>query len=315
MNPKTKYRKWTKEEETILKTNWHKITTEKIAKKLYRTYESVYMKARNLKLGPNKANERVTWTKEEEDYLQESWGSVSKQTIANRLDRSIASINLKAGRMNLGPFLDSGDYITVNQLIDELIGSSVGRNYTVEHWMEKGLPVKSQIVNERSFRVINIDKFWEWAEKNRTLVDFSKLEPLTFGEEPGWLVGQRKIDKKNNYFKRTPWTEGEDERLKRKLNEYRHTYRELSLRMKRTEGAIKRRIVDLGIKARPLKMSNHNPWTKEETELLIELYNKGHSRNTYTFYINRSGQACSGKVERLIKDGVLEPRSKYRKTC
>ena len=96
---------------------------------------------------------------------------------------------------------------------------------------------------------------------------------------------------------------------------YRYTYRDLSLRLRRTEGAIKRRMCDLNIKARPLKMSNHNPWTKTETKKLIDLYHKGYSPDTMANYIPRSAQACRGKIERLIKEGILQPRSEYRKTC
>ncbi|WP_352420755.1 hypothetical protein [Proteiniborus sp.] len=99
------------------------------------------------------------------------------------------------------------------------------------------------------------------------------------------------------------------------LNQYKYTYREISLRLQRTEGAVKRRMLDLGVKARPLKMPNHNPWTEEEVEILIDLYHKGHCCNTMPNYIPRSAQACSGKIERLIKEGVLFPRSEYRSSC
>lgn len=78
---------------------------------------------------------------------------------------------------------------------------------------------------------------------------------------------------------------------------------------------LKRTYKSVYMKARPLKMPNHSPWTKEETDLLIKLYYKGHSRDTMANYINRSSQACGGKVERLIKEGVLSPRTKYRTSC
>ncbi len=74
-------------------------------------------------------------------------------------------------------------------------------------------------------------------------------------------------------------------------------------------------MIDLEIKARPLKMPNYNPWTEEETELLMDLYYRGHCHNTMANYINRSAQACSGKVERLIKEGILSPRSDFRTSC
>lgn len=310
-----KINKWDKQEVEFLKIHWNAMSIEQIAEELKRTYKSIYMKARTLKLGRNTFQQRKNWTKEEENYLEESWGTVSKEVIAKNLDRTEEAIQLKAQKMKLGPFLEAGDYITLNQLMNEIRGSYVGKGYTVDQWIEKGLPVKTQKVKTSSFKIINLDDFWKWAKKNRTLIDFSKLEPLILGEEPKWLKDQRKADKEKTFFKTTPWTEQEDKKLKRKLNEYRYNYRELSLRMKRTEGAIKRRMIDLNIKARPIKMSNHNPWTEKETELLIELYHKGHSRDTMANYINRSSQACGGKVERLIKEGIISPRTKYRTSC
>lgn len=315
MKKQIKIKKWDEGETEFLKVNWDEMSTEQIAEELERTYKSVYMKARALKLGRDKFQQKRYWTKEEENYLDESWGTLSKEVIAKNLDRTLASIDLKAKKLNLGRFLEAGDYITLNQLMNEIKGFYVGKGYTVDQWIEKGLPVRTQKVKTSSFKIINLGDFWKWAKKNRTLIDFSKLEPLTLGEEPTWVRNQRKADKEKAFFKTSPWTESEDKRLEKKLNEYRYNYRELSLKMKRTEGAIKRRMIDLNIKARPIKMSNHNPWTEKETELLIELYHKGHSRDTMANYINRSSQACSGKIERLIRDGEIVPRTKFRKTC
>jgi len=259
------------------------------------------------------------WTKEDESYLMESWGLISVGTIAKNLGRSINAVELKARRLGLGPFLDAGDYVTLNQLMKVMRGlsrSNSGYTYTTKQWIDKGLLVKTKKVIRCSFKVVYLDDWWDWAEENSTLIDFSKLELLALGKEPKWVEDQRKADtEKRLQYKTTPWTKAEDKMLTDLLNSYRYTYRELSLRLRRTEGAIKRRMLDLKIKARPLKMPNHNPWTKEETEKLIELYHKGHTPPTMANYINRSGQACSGKIERLIKEGKLFPRSEYRVSC
>lgn len=234
--------------------------------------------------------------------------------IAKNLNRTVNAIQIKAHKLKLGPFLNAGEYITLNQFKIEILGTNNG-SYTINQWIDKGLPVKTKRVINNSFRIIYLDDFWKWAAKNRNIIDFSKIKPLVFGKEPEWLEEQRKADAENKYFKKTPWTNSDDWYLETLVNQYKYTYREISLKLKRTEGAIKRRLVDLNIKARPVKRSNHNPWTEKETNLLIDLFNKGHTRNTYPNYINRSAQACSGKIERLIKEGVIEPRSKFKKTC
>lgn len=38
-----------------------------------------------------------------------------------------------------------------------------------------------------TFKIIYLDEFWKWAEKNRSFLDFSKMEPLALGKEPGWV--------------------------------------------------------------------------------------------------------------------------------
>ncbi len=305
---------WTYKEEEYLIQNWGKKKTQEIAEDLGRTYQSIYNKARKLGLGTNKAHKNRPWTKEEEEFLSEYWGLYSMEHIANILNRTATAIQVRAARLGLGPFLESGDYVTLNQLIVELRGSN-GRSYTVQQWIDKGLPVKTKKVKGSSFKVVNLDDFWKWAEKNRIIIDFSQLEENVLGKEPEWLKDQRIADKKMATFKRTPWTEAEDQRLINLLREFRWTYREISEKLNRTEGAIKRRMLDLGLKERPVRMSNHNPWTQEEVEILIDLFNRGYRPDIMTRHINRSAQAIRGKIERMIKDGDLESRSEFRKTC
>lgn len=312
----TKRRCWTSSEIEYLKDNWHKKKTEDIANKLGRTYRAVYNKARQLGLGPNKAHPNRWWTKEEEEYLAEYWGVYSVECLAKKLNRTAISIQQKARKLKLGPFIEAGDYITLNQLLFELRGGiSKGKTYTKQQWIEKGLPVINKKIIDQKVKVVRIDDFWKWAEENRTLIDFSKLEENALGKEPDWVKEQRKADIEMRRFKRTDWTKAEDKRLISLLKEFRWTYREIAEKLNRTEGAIKRRMIDLGLKERPISMPKHNPWTKEEEGILIDLYEKGYQPDVMTKYINRSSQAIRGKIERMIKNGELKPRSKYRKTC
>lgn len=258
---------------------------------------------------------KPNWTPEEKAYLEENWGRISIGTIAKNLGRSENAILIKACRFGLGPYLESGEYITLNQLLIALRGHQQG-SYTLNQWIEKGLPVKKKRVRNCSFKVIYFDDWWDWAEMNRTIIDFSKLEPNVLGAEPDWVKEQRRADsEKRLQYKKTSWAPEEDLLLKQLLKSYKYTYRELSVRLQRTEGAIKRKMVDLKIKERPLKMSNHNPWTPPEEEKLKELYHKGHTPNTMANYIDRSAQAISGKIKRLIKEGHLFPRNEFRVSC
>lgn len=248
------------------------------------------------KLVPAKRAKRK-WTKEEEHYLQDKWGTLSVQGIANKLGRSENAIVVRAQRMNLGAHLMGSHKVSVNQLMKTIQGGKQQGNWTRDRWIRHGLPVTRQKVKTSSFLMIDLDDFWKWAEDNQEIINLSLLEENSLGAEPEWAKKKRRIDIKEK-FKKTPWTESEDRRLKQLLEQYQHTYADLCRILKRTEGAIKRRINTLGLKERPLRKYNRH-WTEEETDTLLELRAKGHGWEHIGQQLKRSGSACRGKFERL----------------
>lgn len=134
------------------------------------------------------------WTKEELDYLQDNWGAVSVETIAARLNRSIEAIKIKKDRLGLGAFLDSGEYVTFNQLLKAL-GITGGSGYLMTSWVKnRGFPIKYKKVLKNKFKVVYLKDFWKWAEKNRSMINWSKVEIGILGEEPPWVLTQRRTD-------------------------------------------------------------------------------------------------------------------------
>ena len=145
----------------------------------------------------------------------EKWGKLSIPTIAQNLNRSVNAVKVRVARLGLGPALMAGDYITLNQLLFAVKGTNAGGNYTMKSWVEnRGLPVHTKKVDKCRFRVVFLDEFWEWAEKHRSFIDFSKMEPLALGEEPSWVAEQRKKDFQAFAIQRKdPWSSAEDSRL------------------------------------------------------------------------------------------------------
>lgn len=252
------------------------------------------------------------WNTEELEYLEENWGALTIPSIANHLGRTVNAVKIKAQRLEFTRHIHSGDYLTLNQLFVAL-GRNNGSTYTVNQWIDKGLPVKYKKSITKKYAVIYIDEFWKWAERNRMLIDFSKVEKNILGKEPDWVKDQRKADIAAAKYKKTPWTSSEDALLKYMLNAYRYSYRDVSLRLKRTEGAIKRRMIDLKLKQRPIKADNHNLWTNEEVEILIDMYKKGYIAEIIAEKIPRSALAIRGKIEKMIRDNELMPRMECRK--
>ncbi len=246
------------------------------------------------------------WTKEEESFLYDKWGVMSLPKIAEKLDRTEIAVRNKKDRMNLGSFLESGDYITVGQLLQAM--GKRNDKYINISWIEKrGLPIFKKKVTKQRVKCVRINDFWKWAEKNKNFLDFSKFERYALGKEPEWVNAKRIRDiQSKNKYKKIPWSKDEEEYLLFLVNQYKYTYKEISERIRRTDGAIRRKLLDLGIKARPIA-ENSIKWTEEEVKTLKELISLGYDYNSIGTKINtKSEKAIRAKVYRLYGTEMLD---------
>jgi hypothetical protein len=255
-----------------------------------------------------------TWKPEEEDYLMEKWGQISVPAIAKKLNRTTNAVKVRAQRLGLGAVLMAGEYVTLNQLLLAVNGGSSSYGYKMKSWVEnRGLPVHTKKVNRCSFRVVYIEEFWEWAERYRSFIDFSKMEPLALGEEPDWVAEQRKKDFEAYAIQRKdPWGEDEDSRLKMLLSKHRYSWAEISEMMHRSHGAIARRCRDLGIKDRPVSMEltgKRGTWTSEDFEILADGIRHGDSYAAIGKAVGRSEKCVRSKV---YNDYLTENADKVR---
>lgn len=243
----------------------------------------------------------MKWTQEEFEYLQDRWGDVSITGIATVLKKSINSVKEKAFRSGLKRHIHAGEFITFNQLMHALGRKNCGGHVNTSWIKNRDFPVKFKKSITKKYKVVYLDDFWEWAYKNRLFVDFAKAEKDFIGWEPDWVKEQRIADIKYAAYKKDCWTKDEDSILKQLLSRYEYSYRDISIRLKRTEGAIKQRIRELKIKSTPVRADNHTPWTAEENELLKKLLEKGCRPEVIAEDINRSAMAIRGKIERNEK--------------
>lgn len=249
-------------------------------------------------------NSKKIWTPEEEQYLKEAWGSVSLKSIATHLGRSEGAVIVRVQRLHLPPAMQAGERMSWNYFMKLLHGDNYkGGNYNKQQLIEKGFPVHKQTVrgqNGAKFTTVDIEEFWEFAEKHQYLFDFSKMEKNIFGPEPKWADKKRKRDiEQRQRVKTTPWSQAEDDKLKRILKKGGYTYTEIATELMRTEGAVKRRIITLNIKERPERAVNQ-PWTPEEEQKLIDLVKQGFSWEVIGEQLNRSALCARGKYERLL---------------
>lgn len=251
-----------------------------------------------------KPNAKKKWTPAEEDYLKEAWGKTSLKSIAVKLGRSEAAILNRVQHLGLGPALAAGERITWNQFVKAIYGNSSGE-YEKKRLLAAGFPVHSRIVrggNNFRYTMVDIEEFWAFAESHKYLFDFARMEPLIFGQEPERAAIKRKADAERLLKHRPhniPWTAAEDGRLKRYLQQYKYTYKDLADMLRRTEGAVKRRIITLGIKERPIRNASRN-WTPDEEEKLVRMKEQGVGWEKIAEELNRSALCCRGKYERIL---------------
>lgn len=239
------------------------------------------------------------WSQSEIEYLSDNYGQFSYGTLSKNLNRSVGAIRNKARRLQLGPFLQCGEYVTFHQLLVS-IGYANSNTYKMTSWIKnRGFPIHKKKVCNNSFNVVYIKEFWEWAEKNQGLLDFSHFEENILGKEPEWVKKKRKIDyERSRKYRMDPWTKEEDTELKRLVIQQKYTYDQISKMMNRTCGAIQRRLCDLGIKDRPIKADNHIKWTNGELARLKDLIMAGYGYDLISEHINRSSKAIRGLVYR-----------------
>lgn len=248
------------------------------------------------------------WTQEEKELLEESWGLVSKTTIARNLGRSFSAIEQKAYRIGLGSFLESMDGITISQLSD-----AIQIHYGIlKNWEEKyGLPVKiKKLTNNKRVKFIRYKDFWRWAETNRQMIDFTRFDKYTIAEEPEWVDEARKLAFKAKEYKpmphNTPWSNEEIAILKSMMKQDK-TYPEICKRIGRSHGAIKRKLNDLGIKHRPVYLNNKVKYTPEEERGMTRMLEGGYSIEHIADILDKSQAGVRGKFERMgyrFKNGV-----------
>lgn len=256
------------------------------------------------------------WTSEEDEYLKEAWGSTSLQSICKHLDRSEQSVINRKHRLGLGAARDNNfEYVTLMQLITALYGSNGTTSHTYEAYeiLPKLLKIYMKPQPKVKHKCVKLSEFWEMAEKNRHLFDFSRLERYALGPEPDWVDEQRRIDGKTKVLCRgsyVPWTPHEDSMLISIASKKKYTCNELAAMFKRSEGSVVRRLTDLGLK-HCLVRNSLKDYTQEKFDLIAKLIIEGYDYTLIAKQLGRSSKSIRGAVyQRLGTESLVKVRAK-----
>ena len=122
----------------------------------------------------------------------------------------------------------------------------------------------------------------------------NKLERIMH-QKTDYKITVTDIENKRKYTTK-PWTRAEDLKLQRMLSMHKYTYDEISKELRRTNGAIQRRICGLEIKERPIKADNHIRWTEKELYGLGEMLKEGCSYEKMSEVLGKSSKAIRGRI-------------------
>ena len=187
------------------------------------------------------------WTAEEDEMLEEWWGSSSPQYISKKLGRSVTAVIQRVKIKNLGPFTSVGVYINRNQAAQM---AGVDYKVLVRNWEPNhGLCFKKKKVrsNMKSQYLISLNDFIKWLKEHQELWDSRRIEPYALGYEPEWLIAKRKQDNENpNKFRGTKYTAEEDSLIIAYIKANK-TQKEIAKRLRRSEASVNSRIMKLDV--------------------------------------------------------------------
>ncbi|MFD2442490.1 helix-turn-helix domain-containing protein [Bacillus sp. CGMCC 1.16607] len=170
-------------------------------------------------------------------FILENLGKYSIETLAKKTGRSIQSIIILLKRITgTSNTKASTGMVTAGELA-KIIG--VDRN-TVLGWMNRhGLPFTRRITRiKKRFTFVEINLFWQWAEKNRDKIDFSRIEKNSLPPEPLWVAKERLENRNSRHYK--SWTKKEEQLLIELLNAGK-TYQQISESLQRTTCGVKKK--------------------------------------------------------------------------
>lgn len=234
------------------------------------------------------------WTEDEIDFLVENFGKTSLRNMEIHLCRSKGSITNKAYKMGL--------QLKTNQtwftLTDFCKSTSISRA-TVQYWIDHfEFPAKRKKSVTTKYLLIDPEDFWKWAAGNKHLIQWIDFPKYVFGDEPRWVEGARKASR-HRINKRRMWSDRDIKELKYLLSKNKYTYPELAEHLHRSQGAIKRKIYDLGLPW-PVYVNRKTvtPYTEEEIEQAAKLYSEGYPFFEIAKKIGRTESGLRGKLER-----------------
>lgn len=258
----------------------------------------------------NKIKCLKAWTKEEVDFLVQNWGILSKKEISEHIHKSINAICVKAQRIGLRDFFYNSEFVTMNEL-SRIVNHRPMDTYVQEMWLNNDFPMQKVVTKATAeYKCVKIADFIEWFKDHLELVDLALTEEGCFDiKEPQWLKTKRIADKRAYAYRCRDWTSEDDKTLKKMVESQKYNIDEICKTLKRTNGAVKRRMQDLKFQKRPPKKKRCF-WTESEIKTVKKMFLSGFKPCVIAEDLkDRSEAQVTGIIERYNYFG--KPPKKY----
>lgn len=242
-----------------------------------------------------------TWTMEEDLMLESLVGKYRIPVIAKRLGRTAGAIESRLRILDIDNTKEATGLLTVRQLAKTIKVDW----HVVGRWLDKGLKAAKKATRyDKRFILIDLKDFWDWAEDNKELINFAKIEPNALPPEPDWVELERKKDYRDIPKRRAKrWTEKEDRQLIM-LTQAGYSYDDIAVRLQRSKSAVEHRISRLGQQGKAELRKIQLPWTDEEVEMLLEMDRRGLPDTEIAFELGRETEHIRDKRRRLRAEGL-----------
>lgn len=167
------------------------------------------------------------WSDEELEMLEDMAGTYTVATIAKRLGRSFAAVNIKMNRIGVCGFEKSTDLLTMNQLC---IMFGLQSRTVKKKWRNNGL----RIMRKGNYLAVKQQDIIRYLKEHPEDWNATKITDDSLIMAYPWYKEKKRTDTKDCYF----WT---SENISR-LNYLRHegySIREIAEKMGRSESSIK----------------------------------------------------------------------------
>lgn len=199
------------------------------------------------------------WRQSEIKSFSNDWldGSVSKNKLIKKYNRSFPALKKKAFELGLGARPHNDEFLSINEICDEMNVS----NDRVSHWLKLGLKYRKNRSGKTKY-LISQDDLLEFLKQHQDLFNASLISNYLFVTEPNWLKEKRKKDAEFYATNlRNEYTDNDDKTIIL-LFKCGKSNKEIAVDMKRTENAIAERLRMLGY-------SRHH-WNDYEIDILKE---------------------------------------------